>query len=379
MPDRENVECGVDVAIVDRSAVAARPFSYSKSGCASGPTVGQTAAGGADLGRVPFRDFPYLNAGLLAFVPQHCLEESPTGVSGGLCQSGSADGSRGNIPDVDRRCGVDDLAGELVQGVAPLALDLPVESGGALPLLCSLSNGQLLLYAAIPPGVLQPASVGADGYFLESEIDPDGITAGVRSRFYEYLYAEVPMAAGVLREAASSKGVLGESVRVPDTEVVPGETDSAGSPYSRLGFERYPTQAPTLTVSLPPAKARALSSSTLGGVLVRSFLDCCSLDQIEFSRCPDRERVKVVPRQELPFPAVHLDLMPIDLVPNSVDLCSHPSQDRSVAILDADAQGADKLGLIGHLVASPPGVGALVSAGVPSTDHYSTSARWQFL
>ena len=302
MPDRENVECGVEIPVVYDTAGAARPFSYSKVRSALRTAGRECSTGRADLGRVPFRDFPYLNAGLLAFVPQHCFENAPTGVPGGLRQFGLADSSGGDIPDVDRGRGVDDLAGELVQAVLPLSFDLPMESGSLLAMPCSLSNSKAILSTAVPTRVLKTVAVGTDGDLFESEVDADGIPAGMGSRAYEHLYTEVPVSAGVLREAARSEDEVGEAVRIPDTEVAPGETYGAGAPFRAAGLEWDPTQGSFPSVSLAPAESGAFCDSALAGVDVADFVNCDGTDQIEFKAGADRERMEIESRQGASLP-----------------------------------------------------------------------------
>ena len=272
MPDRENVECGVEIAIMNRATSRTGPFSHSESCSTLRTADGQAPAARTGPGCVVFRDFPYLNAGLLTFVPQHCLENAPTGIPRRLRQSGFAYGGGGDIPYVDRRRTIHDLPGELVQDVPALPLDLSVESGSPFPLLCSLGNADLLLYPTVPPGVLKPAAVGADCDLLEPQIDPNRIPAGVRSRPRKYLGTKVPVPAGVLCEAARSENVLGESVRVPDVEVVACETDTATAPLGSSGLEWNPAEASAFAVGLSPAEPRSFGRPTLDGVMLRKPL-----------------------------------------------------------------------------------------------------------
>jgi hypothetical protein len=83
MPGRENVDGSVDVTMVHRFALAARPFSYSKTFQALGASAPVTATTG--LGGIGFADFLEPHACDIALVLQHGSECAPARVQNRFC------------------------------------------------------------------------------------------------------------------------------------------------------------------------------------------------------------------------------------------------------------------------------------------------------
>ena len=66
MPDRENVLCRIDIAVVRDTTRTARPFSYSKPCDTFRPAVGQSATTATGLGGVCLVNFLKNNACVIA-------------------------------------------------------------------------------------------------------------------------------------------------------------------------------------------------------------------------------------------------------------------------------------------------------------------------
>ena len=84
MSRRENVFGGVYVPVVDSSASAANPFSYSQTRSTFRTAGGNRPAARASLGGVVFADYLKDDTGLMALVFQHRLEHRPARIQRAL-------------------------------------------------------------------------------------------------------------------------------------------------------------------------------------------------------------------------------------------------------------------------------------------------------
>jgi len=80
MPERENVLCGIDVAVVGDTAPTTSPFPYSKPCDTSRPRVRQLLAARAGLGGVSLANDLENDACVIALVGQHRFQLTPAGV-----------------------------------------------------------------------------------------------------------------------------------------------------------------------------------------------------------------------------------------------------------------------------------------------------------
>ena len=182
--------------------------------------------------------------------------------------------------------------------------------------------------------MLQPVAIRGDSHVLEAEVDPDGDASVTRSTLDSHLHAEVPVTARVLDEGASAEPVRPKTVGVPDTEVMPSETDGLASPLRCPALERNPAEGTATAAAAAPAQAHLAGRPPLRGVLITDLVDGRRADQIELGAGAPNERGEIEAREKPALAAEHLELVRVARVPDRVDLTGHAAKKRNVSILD---------------------------------------------
>ena len=97
----ENVFRGIEITIMYRTALTARPFPYSKACDTSRPRIGHFTTIRTGLGGEAFVHFDIPRAMPNGLVRQHFSERRPAGIKHGLRQAGSGESASINIADSD--------------------------------------------------------------------------------------------------------------------------------------------------------------------------------------------------------------------------------------------------------------------------------------
>jgi hypothetical protein len=115
------------------------------------------------------------SAGVLAFVLQHLLEHSPTGIEHGLCHPCLNQREAAHVSNDDGLIRINNLSGTLMQRILTAARRFPVDALG-LPLVSSpLRLSELICEALRPPPRLEPLPVARDGDVLKPKVDPHSL------------------------------------------------------------------------------------------------------------------------------------------------------------------------------------------------------------
>jgi hypothetical protein len=138
---RENVGSRIIVTIMDRSANAALPLSYSKTFPALRAGAAFTLATG--LGGKRFVDFIEPHACVSASIPKHGSERTPPCIQNRLCLSGFGEGGGIRVADEDCTVAFDQLGAQIVQEVLPPIRDLGVNRSGTGSLSRIMPTGGL--------------------------------------------------------------------------------------------------------------------------------------------------------------------------------------------------------------------------------------------
>ena len=149
MSRREGVVSRIIVTIMDRSANAALPLSYSKTFPTLRAGAAFTLATG--LGEKRFVDFFEPHACVIAFIPEHGSKRTPPCIQNRLRLSGLGEGGGIHVADEDRTVALDQPGAQFVQEIFPPIRDLGVNRSGTGSLSRSLRAGQLRLQIAVEP------------------------------------------------------------------------------------------------------------------------------------------------------------------------------------------------------------------------------------
>jgi hypothetical protein len=166
-----NVQGGVDVPMMFRTAIAAHPlpdpesFQPSRAADASARRTGS--------GCMRFIDFQIGHPRVIAFVSEVAPQHRPSGIERALCHAGLRQLGSRHIADCDPAGPIDLAPGKLVQGVLSPVRYLGVDRLD-LPLTATpLCFRQLRFQVAVEGRLLQFRAVRAGGDGLQPKIDPD--------------------------------------------------------------------------------------------------------------------------------------------------------------------------------------------------------------
>src|SRR5262245_38583413 len=157
-PETGNVHCGVEITIMDRTTCAADPLPDPKT--FSTLWAAEACALATGLGCVALAHLCEGNPCVIAFVSDKVAQHRPGHVEGGFALPRRDLPLGRDIADKDRAAGIDDGAGELVQGILAAVGDLGVQ-GLHLPL------------AAAPLRLSKPGfNIAIEARLLETDLSP---------------------------------------------------------------------------------------------------------------------------------------------------------------------------------------------------------------
>ena len=182
MPEREDVPCRVDVAVMRGSTRTTGPFSYSKSCDTLRPRPWQSAASRTGLGGVGFIDFFKPCACVSALVLQHGSELAPPGIQHGFRHAGFGQSRGIHIANEDCRRPIDQVAAEFVKVVVSPVFDLGVNGLDPAVVSGALSDGQRRLQSPVELFGRHLDAVTGGQEFLQSQINANTGNFPVQNR-----------------------------------------------------------------------------------------------------------------------------------------------------------------------------------------------------
>ena len=136
MSCRKDILSCIDVTIMDRSANAALPSSYSKTLPALRASAAVAHATG--LGRKRFVDLIEPHACVSALIPEHGSKRTPPGIQHRLGLPGFGQGRGIHVANEDRTVTSNDVGAQFLQEVFPAIRDLGVQGTHPRPLAGAL-------------------------------------------------------------------------------------------------------------------------------------------------------------------------------------------------------------------------------------------------
>ena len=238
MPQSENVQCSVDIAVMDRVAFVAHPFSDPKT--FSTFWAADCAATGTGLGCEVFRDLTVDHFPRNRFIGKQVFEHRPARIIHGFshvrfCQFGTTDISNDNQLTFFRES-IGFFMQKILASIRNLGLQITRLPGTALTLM--FRNPSLLI--PIPARRFNLAAIGTGRQRFQPQVNTDllGSSGWLFVRAIDGKI-HVPPFAGVLAEAARLDG-SGHSSAVPESESLPGIANGIPGNLDAYGFERNP-------------------------------------------------------------------------------------------------------------------------------------------
>ena len=334
MPQSENIQCGVRVAVENRAACAAHPFSYLKT--LSTFWTAYCAATGTGLSCEAFRHFTVHYLPRNRFVFEKVAEHGPSSIVHGFrhvrfCQLGT-----GHVADNNQLAIVDQLSCFLVEKIQATVGYLGVQVPHLARLALALKFGQPLLLIPIPARRFNLAAIGTGRQRFQPQVNTDllGSSGWLFVRAIDGKI-HVPPFAVVLAEAARLDG-SGHSSAVPESESLPGIANGIPGNLDADGFERNPPRR-----SFPaPAQLALLELLATVGVLLAHGLNGLGM-QAQFLAAAGRQLAQVLIGRPALIPAQRVFLRLVAEVPNLITR-SRQAVERwhSGRILDPVAVGA---------------------------------------
>ena len=340
MPQSENVQCGVDVAVENRAALTAHPFSNPKT--LSAFRTAHRAAVGTGLGCEAFRHFTVHHLPRYRFVFKKVAEDRPSGVIDGFSHLRFGQFGAGNSADHDQFTGfrqpVSGFMQKVLTPVSDPGMEIPCLAGTALTLMFS----KLLLLVAIPARRFDLRAIGTGGERFQAQINAKVLLA--RScRFFWCLTNEVdvPTSPRILGEVATFDRV-GKVTTVPEPETVTGIADGILQNLNARGFEGNPAQRP-LTA---PAQSPFLLLLTAVGVFLADGLHRLRV-QAQFLAAARGQFVQIKAAGPALIPAQGVLLGFVTEVPDDIDRTGHSPQSVGTSrVFNSVAKGFNHLFII---------------------------------
>jgi hypothetical protein len=197
----ENVFGSIYVAIMNRTAFATFPSSYSKLAYAFRPR--DASAFRAALGTVPFIDLQIFAAVPNGFIRQHLPEGRPASIQNGLRHSGFRQLAGIDIAHNDTPESSGDARGLNMVVVLADVRDLGVDCAHAILVACTLGLRKLLFVLAEMARVLDFRTIGKRGQRFEAKIDADGSAVMPFATFDLTGQVHIPAATSILAKRAA--------------------------------------------------------------------------------------------------------------------------------------------------------------------------------
>jgi len=315
LPREQDISSGIDVAVVDRSAVLAHPFPYCETLQPS--RAAEASALGTGLRRKSLVSLYVGHAVPVGFVAEHPTEHRPASVEHALCERSPGETGGVHVADNDSGEAIDQSPRGDMQVVLPSIGNLGVDRLRSLLVTSPLRDGECGFLATVVSGVLDRLAVGHRGERLQPEVDADTFASARGSGLDFALQVQVPPTARIFTERPREHAALDwamhpESVASPEVGhaalvEMDGTRGLEGNPAERT--LRPLRGAPSWPTALRVARASEVPGDVLHGVGV----------QFEQSRRSSGELAEVKAAGPASRPASCLILHVAAVVPDEVD------------------------------------------------------------
>lgn len=317
MPRPEkNVARGVHVAVMDRSALAATPFSYSKTCDTSRPLRRKTSARRTGLGSQSlahlFVHRPVRNRFVTELVPQG----GPACIVNRLRHAGFGEAGGVHIPDRDVVEVTNEPRGKLVKKIAPCVLDACVDVCGKPLLPCALSFAELGLQASELARIVDNLASAEGRQSFEAQVDSDrALNLSRRDRLNIDSEVQIPAAPRVLTEAGAvaELGAGRQVAGFEDAERLSHEPEAVVGPADRWGPEWNPSERFLSSVAQP----RAAMLMAAADILMSDHANRGRV-KTKFFAASGKKLVEVIPAWPTLSPLRRMALHIVAVVPNVI-------------------------------------------------------------
>jgi hypothetical protein len=345
MPDRKNVSSRIHVAVMHRAAIAAGPFSYSKTFAAFGASA--TIAPTAGLGGMRFVDLLEPHACASALVPKHGSQRAPASVQNAFRVLGTCHRARADVAYEDGAGSLHDSSAVLMQEILPAVGDLGVDRARTISLLRALRDTKCVFEVAVEAGSLNRAAVAHRDQLLQSEVNAQRQgrqrSGQHRADHFGYFdsYVQIPVPASVLCEIACAQlAVISQAPAVSQCEPAASKVNLTVSVADRAHLERHPPEAATRASARTPRQPHLPALRATSRVLLRCFLyrldwqhQCALSTRSTFEEWPEVEA-----SEKLALAREDFLLELVAIVPNSVHVARQGAQAWCMFIFDANPQ-----------------------------------------
>lgn len=334
MSHTENVQCSVDIAVMDRVAFVAHPFSDPKT--FSTFWAADCAATGTGLGCEVFRDLTVDHFPRNRFIGKQVFEHRPARIIHGFshvrfCQFGTTDISNDNQLTFFRES-IGFFMQKILASIRNLGLQITRLPGTALTLM--FRNPSLLI--PIPARRFNLAAIGTGRQRFQPQINTDLFCSRRGFRFRHFNHeVNVPALTRILAETAAFDRA-GKFATLPESEGVTGIMHSIVNDLDTGCFERNPPRR-----SFPaPAQFALFELLATGCILFAHSLHGLGM-QAQFLAAAGRQLAQVLIGRPALIPAQRVFLRLVAEVPNLITR-SRQAVERwhSGRILDPVAVGA---------------------------------------
>lgn len=260
-PEAQDIARRVYVAVMDRSALAARPASYFKV-CDTFRATDATAFG-THLSRESLARFGVFDAVPNGFVSQHRPERTPTGIQHRLRHFRLGEFRCRDISNHNAPVGPHEVGGSFVQMIAPTVCDLGMDGFHARSIAGPLRHGQ---GAFVLPIVLKRRdrfARAARRQRLEAQVYTDSAYAECRNIGDICRDIEIPAPSRVLRKRALTKLIVNRA-RKPDAIIASQVTNSRAPDLEGSWDQWDPSKCAPRTIASPKARTPSDSVARLG-------------------------------------------------------------------------------------------------------------------
>jgi hypothetical protein len=281
-PDAKNVQRGIGVAIVRRTAIRTFPASYSKCAYTFRAAGRINPAARTHLGRKSLVGFGKQCPCLLAFIREHEPETRPARIGNGFSNPRPLKASRVHVANNDVTVLPHKVGRLLVQEILSSVRDLGVDSFSAPLVTRTLSyrEGHFVLGEVL--GVLDHAPVTERRKGFKPQVNADSWPDLRGSIPYLALEGNVPATTGVFHKASGLNLAL-KRAAVPVMILASEQQNMPVSTLRRVSAERYPAERSSA------AKTRAKSWAPTSGIarlseLHANHIDCLCVEAKIFRR-----------------------------------------------------------------------------------------------
>lgn len=333
-PGTENVARRVRVSVMDRTAIAAAPFSYHQT-FSTFRAANHTAIG-TSLSGESFIDLNILSAARNRFVAEHLSEARPARIVYGLGHLGFREARRVHVAYSDEIKFADQPRAEFVEKVFAARCDLRMNAPSGFGLTRSLRRRQPRFTGPIELRCLNSFACAECRQSLKAKVYADATLGFTDSRVRNAQNnIQVPAATRILRErtAVTNFGSLWNGAAIPNGVNLPVEAEGITDPVKIISLEGNPSEGTLSSVSNGPLANRPARSN----ILFAHTTDRVARNT-KFSVRTSREFHQRVCARPKRAPAHGMLLSVSTIVPNEIDRPRHAVQSASVLVFNSIAQ-----------------------------------------